>query len=176
MPEMITRWKMRAVLAEQPVTETWLARSIVPDDAPMLGRLMYDAYHGAIDDEGETDADAEAMAADTLGGRLGPLLAAASLVIEEQGKALGATIITDWTDGRTWTRQPLLAFLMVHPTAAGRGMGAYLLRRSMNALLAAGEHELALFVTVGNAPAQHIYQTLGFQVEEEFETDRVKSE
>ena len=64
---------------------------------------------------------------------------------------------------------------MTHPDAQGKGMATFLLKKSINALLTLGEKELVLFVTVGNDAAQHIYQKLGFQVEEEFETNRVKS-
>jgi ribosomal protein S18 acetylase RimI-like enzyme len=96
--------------------------------------------------------------------------------VEDGVQALGATIITDWTDERTQQRQPLLAFLMVHPDASGQGLGTFLLSKSINALLAHGERELVLFVTVGNSAAQRVYQKLGFQVEEEFETDRVKAD
>ncbi|HEU4782629.1 MAG TPA: GNAT family N-acetyltransferase, partial [Ktedonobacterales bacterium] len=56
-----------------------------------------------------------------------------------------------------------------HPDASGQGLGTFLLSTSINALLARGESELVLFVTVGNSAAQHIYQKLGFEVEEEFE-------
>ncbi|GHO57110.1 GNAT family N-acetyltransferase [Ktedonobacter robiniae] len=45
---------------------------------------------------------------------------------------------------------------------------------NINTLLAQGEKELVLFVTVGNDAAQHIYQKLGFQIEEEFETNLIK--
>ncbi len=97
-----------------------------------------------------------------LAGKHGPLLSASSFVVEDGGRALGATIITDWTDERTRHRQPLLAFLMVHPDASGQGLGTFLLSTSINALLAHGERELALFVTVGNSAAQRVYQKLGF--------------
>ena len=176
MSDIVKRWKMRNALAAHPVAERWRARPITLRDGPLLGALMYDAYHGTIDDEGETPADAVAEIESVLRGKHGPLLGDSSLVIEEDGRALGATIITDWSDERTGTRQPLLAFLMVHPEASGQGMGTYLLSQSINALLAHGERELVLFVTVGNGAAQHIYQNLGFTVEEEFESSRPVAE
>jgi len=176
MPETLKRWMMRLALTEQRVAETWSARPISQQDGPLLGALMYDAYHDTIDDEGETPDEALAEIASVLAGKHGPLLSASSFVVEDGARALGATIITDWTDERTGHRQPLLAFLMVHPDASGQGMGTFLLGASINALLAHGEHELVLFVTVGNSAAQRVYQKLGFTVEEEFETDRVKAE
>ena len=176
MPDTVKRWMMRHTLTEHPIAGAWATRPVSPADGPLLGALMYDAYHETIDDEGETPAEAQAEIERTLTGKYGPLLGASSFVIEEPGRALGATVITDWTDARTGKKQPLLAFLMVHPDASGKGMGAFLLRRSINALLAHGETELVLFVTVGNGAAQHIYQKLGFEVVEEFTSERVKAE
>jgi ribosomal protein S18 acetylase RimI-like enzyme len=176
MPDTVKRWKMRHILAEHPVAERWLVRPVTLEDGPLLGALMYDAYHDTIDDEGETPASAVAEIEGTLNGKYGPLLGACSFVIEEDGRALGATVITDWSDERTGERQPLLTFLMVRPEASGQGMGTYLLSRSVNALLAHSERELVLFVTVGNSAAQRVYQKLGFDVEEEFESNRPASE
>lgn len=176
MPETLKRWQMRNILTEHPVADTWNARTISQQDGPLLGALMYDAYHDTIDDEGETPEEAQAEIESVLNGKHGPLMGSCSFLVEEQGRALGATIITEWTDERTEKRQPLLAFLMTHPDASGRGIGTFLLSKSINALMAHGETELVLFVTVGNSAAQHIYQKLGFEVEEEFETNRVKHE
>ena len=173
MAETFKRWMMRNRLTQLPINGPWNARAITGRDAALLGALMYDAYHDTIDDEGETPAEAVAEIEGTLNGKYGPLLETSSLLVEEQGRALGATIITDWTDERTGHRQPLLAFLMTHPDASGQGVGTFLLSASINALLARGESELVLFVTVGNSAAQHIYQKLGFEVEEEFEASRV---
>jgi GNAT superfamily N-acetyltransferase len=169
MADTFKRWMMRNRLTRQPIVGSWNARPVTEHDAALLGALMYDAYHDTIDDEGETPAEAVAEIEGTFNGKYGPLLDTCSLLVEEQGRALGATIITDWTDERTGHRQPLLAFLMTHPDASGQGLGTFLLSASINALLARGESELALFVTVGNSAAQHIYQKLGFEVEEEFE-------
>lgn len=43
-------------------------------------------------------------------------------------------------------------------------MGRFLIQKSIESLLAQGYHELSLFVTKGNLPAQHLYDTLGFQM------------
>lgn len=174
MAEPLKRWMMRLTLANRPVAGSWQARPIVPQDGALLGALMYEAYHDTIDDEGESPTAALEEVEAVLGGRHGPLISAASFLVEEQGRALGASIVTDWTDERTGRRQPLLAFLMTHPEACGRGMGTFLLSKSINALVTLGQTELVLFVTVGNEAAQHIYQKLGFTVEEEFETNRIK--
>jgi ribosomal protein S18 acetylase RimI-like enzyme len=176
MDGTVKRWMMRHTLTQQPVTGQWNARPITPQDAPLLGALLYDAYHDTIDDEGETPEIALAEVNGVFRGKHGPMLYDCSFIIEEGGRALGATIVTNWSDERSGHRQPLLAFLMIRPEASGQGMGTALLIRSINALLARGERELVLFVTVGNSAAQHIYQKLGFTIEEEFESNRDHSE
>jgi RimJ/RimL family protein N-acetyltransferase len=176
MPDTVKRWKMRLTLTAQPVAERWRVRPITSGDGPLLGALMYAAYHDTIDDEGETPTSAIAEIEDTLRSKYGAPLSDCSFVIEEDGRALGATVITDWSDERNGTRQPLLAFLMVRPEASGQEMGTYMLSQSVNALLGHGERELVLFVTVGNSAAQRVYQKLGFAVEEEFESNRPASE
>ncbi len=172
MAETYKRWMMRNRLTQQPINGPWNARAITGRDATLLGALMYDAYHDTIDDEGETSEETVAEIEGVFNGKYGPLLDTCSLLVEEEGRALGATIITDWTDERIGQKQPLLAFLMTHPDASGQGLGTFLLSTSINALLARGESELVLFVTVGNSAAQHVYQKLGFEVEEEFEAYR----
>jgi len=176
MPQMLKRWMMRQILTEQPVDKAWSARPISLQDSSALGKLMYVAYHGTIDDEGETPEEALQEIESTLAGKYGPPLTACSFLVEGHGRVLGASVLSDWTDERTGRKQPLLSFLMTHPDAKGEGMATFLLKKSINALLAQGEKELVLFVTVGNDVAQHIYQQLGFQIEEEFETGRVKAE
>ncbi|HTK11726.1 MAG TPA: GNAT family N-acetyltransferase [Ktedonobacteraceae bacterium] len=175
MSQTLKRWMMRQTLTAQPEISSWRARPISQQDGPLLGELVYAAYHNTIDDEGETPEEASQEIEDTLTGKYGPALLMCSFLVEEQGRALGASVLSAWTDKRTGRTQPLLCFIMTHPDARGKGMATFLLQKSINALLARGEQDVVLFVTVGNDAALHIYQKLGFQVEEEFETDRVKS-
>ena len=147
---------MRLALTHQDTAPRWRYRRVTPDDAPLLGPLMYDAYHGTIDDEGEGPDDPEMER--TLAGQYGPLLEGCSLLVEEDGRAVCATIVT-W-----WREAPLLAFVMTHPSAQGQGMATFLIQQSINALLALGHTELFLAVTDGNVPAQRVYERLGFQI------------
>ncbi len=61
-----------------------------------------------------------------------------------------------------WKEKPLLAYSMTHPDFKSRGMATYLLKSAINALLTFGYKELFLVVTDGNAPAQHVYEKVGF--------------
>jgi GNAT superfamily N-acetyltransferase len=155
------RFKMRLALTPFAVAPSGPFRSVECSDAPALGTLMYAAYKGTIDDEGETEADAQHEVGATLSGQYGPLLGDCSFLIEDQpgGRALCATLVTQWRDG------PLLAFVMTRPDAKRQGMATCLIQRSANALLARGERELYLAVTEGNIPALRVYERLGFRVE-----------
>jgi GNAT superfamily N-acetyltransferase len=123
---------------------------------------MFEAYRGTIDDEGETLDDARQEVQRTLSGANGAFLPNCSWLLEEAGAIQSACLVTHFAD---W-QAPLIAFVMTLPTAKGRGMAQELIRRSMNSLLEQGYSRLCLAVTEGNLPAQHIYKTLGFVVEE----------
>jgi 3-oxoadipate enol-lactonase len=154
------RLKMKLVLHDQHeprVEGLWPCRPITTDDIPALAQLVLDAYKGTIDDEGETPDEALKAIQDTFAGTSGRLLNECSFVIEERGQALACTLVT------LSHAQPLLAYVMTHPTAQNQGMGRFLIQKSIESLLARGYHELSLFVTKGNLPAQQLYDTLGFE-------------
>lgn len=154
------RLKMKLLLQDQRAQRLeglWPCRAITPSDIPALAQLVLDAYKGTIDDEGQTLDEALQAIQDTFAGTSGRLLNECSFVIEERGQALACTIVT------LWHQQPLLAYVMTHPAAQSRGMGRFLIQKSIESLLAQGYHELSLFVTKGNLPAQHLYDMLGFQ-------------
>lgn len=154
------RLKMKLALHDQPLQRVegiWPCRPITTDDIPALAQLVLDAYKGTIDDEGETPDEALKAIQDTFAGASGRLLNACSFVIEERGQALACSIVT------LPQAEPLLAYVMTHPAAQRRGMGRFVIQKSIESLLAQGYHELTLFVTKGNLPAQHLYDTLGFE-------------
>ncbi len=59
---------MSVQLAPQQTDPRWSLRAVTQDDIPALAQLMLDAYRGAIDDEGETLADALAYVQGTFAG------------------------------------------------------------------------------------------------------------
>ena len=156
-----SRQGMRLRLAPQQLDTSWPCRPIAADDIPALGALMLAAYQGTVDYEGETLDDAIGAARSMLAGRYGPFLERCSFVAEQAGQAAGACIITLWND------RPLVCDIMVHPALKNQGLGTFLLKRSARALFEQGYGELVLYVTVGNDNAQHVYEKLGFQIEEQ---------
>ena len=151
-----SRDKMQLTLRPLENPGAWPTRSLRPDDAADIAALMLDAYRGTIDDEGETAEETLAEVNAMLDGKYGPWLADASFVVELDGRLVAACVITLWSD------IPLVAQLFSHPDYTNRGLGKFLLTRSINALYDQGYEELVLYVTDGNTSAEHVYTTLGF--------------
>jgi ribosomal protein S18 acetylase RimI-like enzyme len=136
----------------------WQTYPITSADFSQLGALMYDAYAGTIDDEGETLEQAEQVIKGTLEGKYGPFLHSSSFCISQDNKIVSATILALWQD------KPFLAFAITHPAYQGRGMARHLIEKSITALAQEGKPELRLVVTEGNAHAQRLYESIGFKL------------
>jgi len=131
-------------------------RSVTPDDAEALAELMLDAYSGTVDDEGETIAEArEEVRGYFALPAVGPMLEYSLAAIDE-GEIVSAALLSR-SEG-----DPFFAYVMTAASHKGRGLATALITRSLRALLAAGELRAHLWVTVGNEPAEKIYERLGF--------------
>jgi ribosomal protein S18 acetylase RimI-like enzyme len=133
-------------------------RGACDEDKQDLAILLYSAYRGTIDDEGETFSDALAEIGKVFAGGYGGFLSDCSFVVQEGEFLASACLVTWWEPHNA----PLVVFTMTRPEARGRGMARELMKTSMNALLNSGYERLTLIVTAGNAPAQHLYASLGF--------------
>jgi ribosomal protein S18 acetylase RimI-like enzyme len=138
------------------VAEDPRARVPQPEDADALAALLLDTYRGTIDDEGETPEKTRAVVQQLFDGVFGPQLWAVSQVVEDGGRLVSATMITLWED------RPFVAFSVTAPGHQRQGLARAGLQRAMNRLRAGDETELRLIVTAGNAPAERLYQSLGF--------------
>jgi len=156
MAEGRRRRLLRATLVRQRVADDARARVPQPEDGDALAVLMLEAYRGTIDDEGETLEETRAAVQQLFDGDFGPLLWAVSEVIEDGGRLVAATLITVWED------RPFVAFTVTAPSHQRQGLARAGLQRAMNRLRAGDETELQLVVTLGNAPAEHLYASLGF--------------
>lgn len=123
-------------------------------DRDALARLMLDAYRGTIDYDGETIVEARAE----VDGWFASVeaLAAQSLVASEAG-AIVCAVLLSRVDGL-----PFVAYLYTDPEWKNQGLGEGLMRSVMALLAAAGEARIHLWVTVGNGPAERMYERLGF--------------
>ncbi len=129
------------------------------DDAAALGALLRAAYAGTIDDEGETEAEAVEEIVKTFGGTYGAYDEACSRLVERDGVPVSACLVT------RWQARPFVAFSVTHPAWQRRGLARAGLQAAMHALHARDDHELRLAVTLANAPARALYESLGFVLE-----------
>ncbi len=132
-----------------------------PDDLEELAALHARAYADDLDrflftEDPDPMEDARRLMRDLFGGRWGPFVPAASVVAREDGRAVGASLVSRPEEG------PLLADVMTDPDRQGRGIGSAVVRASVARLRAAGESKAILSVTEGNAPALRAYERVGF--------------
>jgi GNAT superfamily N-acetyltransferase len=154
---------MMAEPVRQPVICDQALRHPQPDDeadVEALGRLYYDAYRGAVDDIGQSPADAMHEARETIAGYFGRFLAGCSFVLDGQDGLAGATLVTEASEDTA-----LLAEVMVHPAYRGKGYARPLIQAAMNACLDEGWHKMILTVTRNNVPAEGLYRRMGFEEE-----------
>jgi GNAT superfamily N-acetyltransferase len=128
-------------------------------NAAAVGGLMWSAYRGTIDDDYVDEAHAIAEAEATLAGKWGPPIWDASPTAASDGSLVAAVICVH---DNAHDDVPLLAFALTTPAWQGRGLGTWLIQRSLSQLAALGESEAHLAVTSGN-PAQRLYERIGFR-------------
>lgn len=133
------------------------ARPPAPADAERLAQLMLEAYRGTVDDDGETLDDSRGIVAQLFGGSFGPMRWSSSELVERDGHLVAATLLTTWYGG------PFVAFTLTRPAWQRRGLARAGLQRAFDRLAAGGEAWLRLVVTQGNAPAEALYESLGFR-------------
>jgi len=154
--EMMAEPVRRPVVCDRPL------RHPRPDDeadVEAIGQLYYDAYRGAIDDIGQSQADAMNEAREALAGYFGRFLADCSFVLDGQDGLAGAALITEASEDTA-----LLAEVMVHPSYRGRGYARALIQAAMNACHGSWK-KMILTVTRSNVPAEGLYQRMGFEEE-----------
>ena len=155
----MTRIPMELRLMRQKYAASWPCRPVRKSDREDLGILLYAAFRGTIDDEGETFAHALAEIDRTFAGDYGRFLFDCSFAIE-RGEFLASACLISRFDPHD---APLVVFSMTRPDAQRQGLARFLLQRSIDALLDRGYERLTLIVTEGNAPAQRLYGSLGFR-------------
>ena len=131
------------------------SRQMVAEDAPNLAHVMFRAYRGTTDDEGETEDDALEEILRTFDGTYGPFNWAASAIAEADGAIIAATLIT------TFNERPLLVYSFTCPDHQRQGIARMLISRSAAVLWDQRASELTLVVTRTNR-ALGLYHQLGF--------------
>jgi ribosomal protein S18 acetylase RimI-like enzyme len=150
---------MELPLSRQPGDCPWPCRAARLDDKEALALLLYAAFRGTVDDEDNSHEDAETEISKVFAGEYGRLMPEASFVIED-GEFLTSACLISWYEP---AGSPFVVFTMTRPEHKNRGMARALLRKSIQALYAAGYEKLTLIVTRGNHPAEHLYTSMGFR-------------
>ena len=134
------------------------SRFLSPDDCEGLGMLMYEAYKGTVDYSGETSQEAIKEMEKTFEGKYGRVLWDISLLKEQEGRPVGATIVTEYGDDDI----PLIAFTFTHPGLKRTGMATRMIKDILGEAGRKGISKIRLFVNPNNTPAVSLYKKLGF--------------
>lgn len=134
-------------------------RELATTDLIGLGTLMFDAYQGTIDYEGESPEEALRETEGTMAGKYGELIGPACLVQDEGGAIVSAVIFT-WNGEE---RAPMLNYSMTRASHKGQGLAKRLILRGLHILKAMAYEDCYLVATEGNEPAISIYKKIGFR-------------
>lgn len=149
----------RAALRSPPAA----CRAVTGADADALASLLYEAYLGTIDDEGETRAQAQIEMRGFFAGKYGPPLLDACVAIECDGRPIAAALMCDWNERHQVVAGPLVAYVIVHPSARGRGHGIAVMNAALTRLAEAHWGRVYAVITEGNAPSETLFGKLGFR-------------
>lgn len=154
----MTRRHLVAPLGSTEAPELSLpVRTPTAEDLDELAALMLDAYHGTVDADGDETLDvARDEVRGYLEGRSGAPHLEHSRVAVDDGRIVSAVLVSEFED------TPLIAYVLTAGDHKGRGLGAALTCLAMRSLADAGRERVHLWVTAGNAPAERIYERLGF--------------
>ncbi|MGL4696971.1 GNAT family N-acetyltransferase [Enterococcus larvae] len=135
-----------------------------------LAQLLWEAFHGSIDDLGETPEEMEQEVTEMIAGKYGKFLGKHSFALLEENKEefLGCGLVSFFRE------IPLIIYVSVSPAARGQKLSTKIMNQVMQSL--AQEYEAAYLVVIEeNLPARKIYQGLGFE-EVGSDWDRVLNE
>ncbi len=156
MPQALRRFVLAAAVQRRAVAADPAARPPTAADSDALAQLMWEAYRGTVDDEGETLAEVHATVRQYFAGDFGAPTPSVSEVTERDGVLVAATLLTQWLGG------PFVAFTMTAPQAQRQGLARAGLVRAINRLADGDEPWLRLVVTQGNSRAEALYESVGF--------------
>lgn len=133
-----------------------VSRVITNDRYPRIAALMLEAYGGTIDDDGGDLNDALGELVATERGDYGQPLRHLWLETVREDKSPASAVICTRFAGI-----PFVAFAFTGHSDSRRGLATSLIVDLAGQLIAEGEENLSLVVTVGN-PAERLYKRLGF--------------
>ena len=157
---LFSRMRMEAATGRSPAAGFSL-KPPEEGEIPKLAQFFKEVYEGHMEQAYGmhigSDDDFRRLVAGILRGETGRFMPEASFVSLDSGRLTGAVLVTYWMEG------PMVAELGVAPDRRRRGLGRALLAAASTRLATLGESRWALYVTVGNEPAIHLYRALGFE-------------
>lgn len=156
--EQKRRTTMRCGLRNRPAAgAACAARHVSKSDVPQLGDLLYAAYRGTIDDEGDDRETWTYHVRDVLRGQYGPFVSTASFATPADPPFACATLVVECAP-----QHALLGQVVTRREQTNRGLARSLINLSLDALTVLGYEDCFLEVTLGNENAVHLYREMGF--------------
>lgn len=157
------RYIMEASLKKQIVELPPDIREIEYEDFFELGKLLYEADLGTVDDKGLPVENSITEIKNTFDGKYGRFLKNCSLLLEKENQIISTVIFTFYEK----ENQALLAFTMTHPKYKNQGYCQQLLNLGQGRLLGDGYKTCFLAVSAKNLPAIEAYKKAGFSIKKE---------
>jgi RimJ/RimL family protein N-acetyltransferase len=123
-----------------------------------LAQLMFSAYRGTIDYDGESLDDARAEIDQYLNNSdLRPLLIC-SWLFHASGLLVSACLVSWWASRRS----PIIGYTITHPDWKNRGIAAELLQETLQSLSEHNYTQVRAVITEGNIPSERLFARAGF--------------
>ncbi|MBI1802324.1 MAG: GNAT family N-acetyltransferase [Chloroflexi bacterium] len=131
---------------------------IMPSHAAAVGELLFAAYQGTADDDGEGLEQWTDHARDVITGQYGHFLSGASSATPVSPPFDSVSLFIDYAPGYA-----LLAHVATRRSLMNRGLARRLITCSLGALAEMSYRACFLEVTLSNANALHLYRSVGFK-------------
>lgn len=141
-----------------PVALSAVARHVQPGDVLALGLLFFAAFHGTIDDTGQTETQYALKATAILGGQYGEWISEASWIVEQTDGLQSACLVCDYQPYGC----PVIAVVATAPANQRSGTAGTLLDAALATLSALGHSECCAMVTQGNVASARLFGSRGF--------------
>ena len=130
---------------------------MIPSDGMAYGALLYYAYHGTVDDDGEVLQDGLDIGPGLLAEARENLVRPCSAGIWRNDQLIAA-VLAITLNGEHWIDP-----IVVLPQFKRHGLGTHLMRWASSVLRIHGVERLRLAVTDTNVPALALYHKLGYR-------------
>lgn len=133
-------------------------RHIQPGDISALGLLLFAAFHGTIDDAGQTEAQYALKVTAIIDGRYGEWIPEASWTVEQTDGLQSACLVCNYQPYEC----PVIAVVASAPASQTSGLAGVLLDIALAKLAELGHSECSAMVSKGNVASERLFGSRGF--------------